>query len=75
MKKIFEKHTIAKLLGILIFITVMLSWIIPSGAFNGSTFVKGEKMSIGIHDITTILTTSINFIVDKIIYLFVLGGF
>ena len=75
MKKIFEKHTVAKLLGILLFVAVILSWFIPYSAFEGSELIKTEKAFIGLNDLSSVLSTSINFIIDKIIYLLVLGGF
>lgn len=75
MKKFFEKHTVAKLLGLLLFIAVILSWFVPYSAFEGAELIKTEKAFIGLNDLTSVLTSSINFIVDKIIYLLVLGGF
>jgi len=75
MKKFFEKHAVAKAIGILFVITVVLSWIIPAGQFQGSQLVDGGMMRVGLNDIGTILSTSIYFILDKIIYLLVLGGF
>lgn len=75
MKKFFEKHTVAKLVGILFFIAIVLSWIIPYSAFQGAELMKTEKANVGLSDITTIFSTSISFIIDKIVYLVALGGF
>lgn len=75
MKKFFEKHTVAKLVGILFFVTIVLSWIIPYSAFQGAELMKAEKANVGLTDITSILSTSISFIIDKIVYLVALGGF
>lgn len=75
MKKFFEKHCVAKAIGILFVIAIVLSWIIPAGQFQGSTLADGGMMRIGFNDIATIFYTSIYFILDKIIYFLVLGGF
>ena len=69
MKKFFEKHTVAKLVGILFFAAIVLSWIIPYSAFQGAELMKAEKANVGFSDITTIFSTSISFIIDKIVYL------
>ena len=75
MKKLFEKHTVAKLLGIMIFIAIVLTWILPYGMFQGTEFVEYGTNRLGFGDIPTIAYNSIYFAIDKIIYLFALGGF
>ena len=75
MKKFFEKHTIAKMLGIAIFITIVLTWIFPSGVFNGTELVKYDRIRIGFNDLPTLCYNSIYYAIDKIVYLLVLGGF
>lgn len=75
MKRFFEKHTVAKLVGILFLAAVVLSWIVPYSSFQGAELIKAEKANVGFSDITTIFSTSISFIIDKIVYLVALGGF
>lgn len=75
MKKFFEKHTVAKAIGILFLIAIILSWTVKAGQFQGTTLADGGMMRIGFNDIATIFYTSIYFILDKIIYFLVLGGF
>lgn len=75
MKKFFEKHTVAKAIGILFAIAIILSWVVKTGQFQGTTLADGGMMRIGFNDIATIFYTSIYFILDKIIYFLVLGGF
>ena len=70
MKKFFEKHTVAKLVGILFFIIIILSWIIPYSAFQGAELVKAEKANVGFTDVTTIISTSISFIIDNFYTIF-----
>ena len=75
MKNMFKQHTIAKLLGIIIFVAIILTWIIPVGGFNGVEFIKSETVKVGLSDIPTIAYNSIYYAIDKIVYLLVLGGF
>lgn len=75
MKSLFKKHTIAKLVGIVIFIAIVLTWIIPVGGFNGTELIKGDTIKIGLSDIPTIAYNSIYYAIDKIVYILVLGGF
>ena len=75
MKKLFEKHTIAKVVGIVIFISLVLTWILPSGVFQGTEFYKYGTNRLGLNDIPSIVYNSIYFAIDKIIYLLILGGF
>ena len=75
MKKFFEKHTVAKLIGIFLFLTIVLTWIIPYSGFQGSTLVEGEKYHIGFNDLGTIFSSSLNFVIDKVIFILALGGF
>ena len=75
MKKLFEKHTVAKLLGILIFVAIVLTWVLPYGMFQGTEFTKLGTSRLGLGDIPMIAYNSIYFAVDKMVYLFVLAGF
>lgn len=75
MKKFFEKHTIFKIVGIVAFIAIVLTWILPAGAFQGTEFYEYGRNRLGFNDIPSIVYNSIYFAIDKIIYLLVLGGF
>ena len=75
MKKLFEKHTIAKIVGIVILIALVLTWILPYGTFQGTEFYEYGTNRLGFNDIPSIAYNSIYFAIDKIIYLLVLGGF
>ena len=63
------------LIGLFLLITVVLTWIIPYGQFQGSTLIESEKYNIGLNDFGTIFSSSISFVLDKIIFLLTLGGF
>lgn len=75
MKKLFEKHTIAKIVGIVILLALVLTWILPYGTFQGTEFYKYGTNRLGFNDIPTIAYNSIYFAIDKIIFLLALGGF
>lgn len=75
MKKLFEKHTLAKMLGILAIIAVVLTWIFPYGVFQGTQFYEYGSSKIGLSDIPSVVYNSIYFAIDKLVYLFVLAGF
>lgn len=75
MREFFKKHTAASLIVLLFAITIVLSWIIPYSSFNGAELVKAERTYVGFSDLATIFTTSINFIIDKIVFLLALGAF
>lgn len=75
MKKLFEKHTIAKIVGIVIFVAIVLTWILPYGTFQGTEFYEYGKNRLGFNDIPTIVYNSIYFAIDKVIYLLAIGGF
>ena len=50
MKKFFEKHSLGKTLGILFILSLILTWIIPAGAFNGSEYVETGLVRLGLSD-------------------------
>ena len=59
MKKFFEKYTIAKIVGITIFVTIVLTWIFSCGAFQGTELLDYGKNRLGFNDIPTIVYNSI----------------
>lgn len=75
MKKLFEKHTIAKIVGIVLFIAIVLTWILPYGTFQGADFFEYGTNRLGFNDIPSIVYNSIYFAIDKVIFLLALGGF
>ena len=50
MKKFFEKHDLVKMILIAIVLTLVLTWVIPSGTFQGTT-VAGTMQRTGISDV------------------------
>ena len=75
MKKFWEKHSLGKTLAIILGLALLFTWIVPTGSFNGSEFVKGDYVRLGLADIGNMLYYVIAIAIDKILFLFVLGLF
>ncbi len=75
MKKFWEKHSLGKTLTIILVLSLLFTWLIPVGSFNGSEFVKGELVRLGLADIGNMLYYVIAIAIDKILFLLVLGVF
>ncbi len=49
MKKLFKEHDLVKIISIMLFLVIVLSWIIPTGSFStGGSFVEGDMGRIGL---------------------------
>ena len=75
MKKFFEKHSLGKLLAIFFILAFVLTWIVPTGSFNGAEYVAGEKVRLGLADLGNLLYFMIYMSIDKVLFLLVLGVF
>lgn len=75
MKKFFEKHSLGKTLGILFLISLILTWIIPAGSFNGSEYVESQLVRIGLSDVGNLFYYMVAMSIDKVLFLLILGAF
>jgi len=75
LKNIFKKHDIAKAIGAMILLAVILTWFIPYGYFSGATFYEYGMNRIGVTDLTTLGYYGAYFAIDKVTFLLILGGF
>lgn len=75
MKKFFEKHDLVKISGIMILITVLLTWVIPQGYFSGTEFAINDITRIGIFDFFTYGLLGMYYFTVLVTFVFVLGGF
>ena len=75
MKKFWEKHSLGKSLAIVLGLSLLLTWIVPTGSFNGTEFVKGQLVRLGLADLGNMLYYVIAIAIDKILFLLVLGIF
>lgn len=74
MKKFFEKYDLIKISGILILLSVVLTWFIPQGYYQGEMVVN-EITRIGLTDIFNYGLLGIFYFYPLVTSLFVIGGF
>lgn len=75
MKKFFEKYDLIKLAGIMVIISVLLTWFIPTGYFSGTEFVSNDISRVGISTFLEYGLLGIYHFSVLVTFLFVLGGF
>lgn len=75
MKKFFEKYDLIKISGILVLLTVLLTWLIPYGYFSGTELVTDEITRVGLTDFMQYGLLGIYYFPVLVTFLFVLGGF
>lgn len=75
MKKFWEKHDLVKAAGIMVLISVILTWIIPQGYFYGGSIQIGEITRVGIFDFFNYGLLGMYYFTVLVTFLFVLGAF
>lgn len=75
MKKFFEKYDLLKVSGIMVLISVLLTWIVPYGYFQGAELVKQDITRIGLTNFMQYGLLGIYYFTVLVTFLFVLGGF
>lgn len=74
MKKFFEKHDLVKMILIAIAFTLVLTWIIPSGVYQGEE-VAGTLQRTGISDVFLGGMMSVSFFLQQMLFVVVVGAF
>lgn len=74
MKKFFEKHSVAKAIGIVVFIAIILTWCFKSLSLLEYSGTESFHR-IGFSNILTAFYYGISSVLDKIIFVLALGGF
>lgn len=76
MKKFFEKHDLLKVSGILVLLSVILTWIMPITYFQGDQLVTEEITRLGLSGFLnySLLCVTYHFVI-LVFFLLVLGGF
>ena len=46
MKKMFKEHDLVKIIGIMLLLVVVLSWIIPTGTFSSGQHSQKAKWDV-----------------------------
>lgn len=75
MEKNEKKHSLVKAAGIMVLISVLLTWIIPQGVFQGSGISVSEITRVGIFDFFTYGLLGLYYFTVLVTFLFVLGAF
>lgn len=75
MKKFFEKYDLIKISGIMVLLSVILTWLIPYGYFSGSEMVLNDITRVGLADFMQYGLLGMYYFTVLITFLFVLGGF
>ena len=75
MKSFFKKYDLIKIAGILVLLTVVLTWIIPSGYFSGTELTTEEIKRVGLTNFMQYGLLGMYYFTVLITFLFVLGGF
>ena len=75
MKKLFKENDLVKFVFIAILLTVVLTWIIPTGSFNGSSFTKADVVRTGISELSLSPVYAVSFFLQQIVFVLMLGAF
>ena len=75
MKKLGEKHGLVKVAGIMVLLTVLLTWIIPQGMFQGTEISVTEITRVGLFDFFTYGLLGMYYFTVLVTFIFVLGAF
>lgn len=75
MKKNEKKHGLVKVAGIMVLISVLLTWVVPQGSFQGSGITVTEITRVGIFDFFTYGLLGMYYFTVLVTFLFVLGAF
>ena len=75
MKKKEKRYGLFKGIFLFILIAIVLSWLIPNGAFGATGFQgDGTLTRVGLNDLSWLIYYGIYFAIDKIILLLAIGG-
>lgn len=76
MKKLFKENDLVKFVSLAIFLTIILTWIIPGGSYTGTEFVKNEELvRTGLAELSLSGVYAISFFLQQIIFVLVIGAF
>ena len=75
MKKKENKHNLVKVAGIMVLITVLLTWLIPQGVYQGSSLNVTEITRVGLFDFFTYGLLGMYYFTVLVTFIFVLGAF
>ena len=68
-------HSLFKVLVLAILVVVVLTWIIPSGSFNGAEFVASTRVRTGLNELFLSIFYGANYYLIQLFVLLVIGAF
>lgn len=74
MKKKEKKYGLFKGMLLFIFVAILLTWLIPNGAFSSTGFQESALVRVGLNDLAWLIYYGMYFSIDKIMFLLVVGG-
>lgn len=75
MKKLFKENDLVKVVVIALLVTLVLTWIIPGGAFSGTVFTDAGLTRIGLTEASLSVVYSVSFFLQQIVFVLILGAF
>ena len=75
MKKDGKRFDLVKLSGLMVLLTVLLTWVIPQGIFEGSEMVIKDITRVGLFDFVTYGLLGMYYFTVLVTFIFILGGF
>lgn len=74
MKRKEKKYGLFKGILLFILIAIVLTWLIPNGAFSNTGFQESGLVRVGLNDLAWLIYYGMYFSIDKIMFLLVVGG-
>lgn len=70
-----KKYSLFKTIALCFFVVVVLSWVIPTGSFNGTTFTSSQTVPVGIINLFRLPVMTIQTFIQYFIVLLAIGAF
>lgn len=70
-----KKHSLLKILALIVGVLLVLTWIIPVSQFSGTEMAKADITRIGLFDIVNYPLLAFQFFIQMILFILVIGGF
>lgn len=70
-----KKHNLFKVIGIVILVTVLLTWILPTTYYQYSLVSDGTRSQVGLFDLLSYPTMTLSYFGNIVIFILAVGGF
>ena len=75
MKSFFEKHDLFKIVGIMVVIAVLLTWLVSTSYYDAGILVSEGFTRVGLFDFSDSALNQVFYFAPVIMYVFVVAGF